>query len=196
MGNWLRVRDRLRALTTHRTVEVPVSKIEFGLNRCARNIRDLVQDAEILLRREYPTRESHAHATALAIFAYEELAKFSKLKKARQSAAKVKQSEKVTVKIDRRLFRDHHYKQKIAKKLLPKNARTLFPENFIRDHLLPDSDKTERIDVSPRQRTVCLFLDWDERSGDWSLGIPVNADLVSKFIQAIRAALVKLESNP
>lgn len=173
-----------------RTLRIPVSKLEFGLNCCARNIRDLALDAETLLGREYPTRESHAHAIALAIFALEELAKYSEIKKAKQTATGD------TVEIDERLFRSHDYKQKIAQELVPEDARVLFAENFVREHLLPDSDKTERIDVSPRQRTVCLFLDWNKKLAEWSLGIPVDTTLVSKLIKAIRDALVKLESNP
>jgi hypothetical protein len=94
--------------------EIPTNKIDDGLRLCDRNIRQFVKDVRILKK-----ESSDYHAIALAIFAFEELAKYSELKKAKESATQS------TVKIDKRLLGGpgaHSYKQNIARKLIPSEA--------------------------------------------------------------------------
>ena len=94
-------------------IEIPVSQIDIGLGLCAKNTRRFVEDVDILLE-----NSSILHATALAIFAAEELVEYSELRKAKISATDP------NGKVDGRLFWNHPYKQELAKDLLPKKTRS------------------------------------------------------------------------
>lgn len=61
--------------------EIPLGKIDNGLLLIKRNIQKLAQDTKTLL-----DEGSDHHAIVLAIFAFEELAKYSELKKCKESA--------------------------------------------------------------------------------------------------------------
>jgi AbiV family abortive infection protein len=166
------------------TLKILVNKIDEGLRLIAGNIRRFVRDIDALLG----SGRSDWHAIALAIFAFEELGKYHKLKEAKQAA------EGDIVTIDEALFTDHNYKQEIAKGLLPRDALTILPRIVVPNvdgttHVL-----THSVKVSPLLRLDCLFVDW--KNDDWNLGSPENPDHVRKFIQAIVDALVRMEKIP
>lgn len=152
---------------------------------CARNIRRFINDIRILLN-----DTSDWHAIAFAVFAFEELAKYSELKKAKESGTEG------VVMVDERLFgigkNPHWYKQDIASRLIPQEAMTLIPAGF--DPAYFDSGfQTESVEVSPRLRLDCVFVDW--RDGQWVHGSPVIPDRIRGFANAILDVLNKLESS-
>jgi AbiV family abortive infection protein len=163
--------------------EIPADKIGDGLRLCDRNIRQFAKDVRILLK-----ESSDYHAIALAIFAFEELAKYSELRKAKESATQG------TVKIDKRLLGGpgaHRYKQDIARKLIPPEAMIVMPAAFDPAHFDSKHFMTEDVKVSPTLRLDCVFVNWKEEEGRWDLGCPVLPDQIRKFTDAILDELEK-----
>jgi len=163
--------------------EIPTNKIDDGLRLCDRNIRQFVKDAHILMK-----ESSDYHAIAFAIFAFEELAKYSELKKAKESATQS------TVKIDKRLLggrEAHRYKQNIARKLIPPEAMIVMPAGFDPAGFDSKGFTTEDVEISPPLRLDCLFVNWKEEEGTWDLGCPVLPDQIKKFTDAILNELEK-----
>ena len=161
---------------------IPLARLSEGLRLCAQNIRDLVVDAEIILSRGHGY-----HAVALAIFAFEELGKYSELKTLGEESRKRNESN-VTVKDD--LFRRHDHKQNIAKKLIPDDAMTILPAAFDARVFDPKAFQTEVVSVEPQLRLECVFVDWVE--GEWQFGTPHDTEHIRKFLHAIMDALNKL----
>jgi AbiV family abortive infection protein len=161
---------------------IPLSRLAEGLRLCAQNVRDFVVDAERLLS------EGHGyHAVALAIFAFEELGKYSELKKLGEETIKTGASS-LTVKDD--LFRSHEYKQKIAKQLIPVDAIILLPAYFSDKYFDPEYFGAKEVSVEPHLRLDCVFVDWLD--GDWRYGTPHDTERLKKFLNAIIIALNKL----
>jgi AbiV family abortive infection protein len=163
-------------------IEIPVSQIDIGLGLCAVNIRRFVEDVNILLE-----NSSILHATALAIFAVEELAKYSELKKAKISATGP------NAQVEKRLFYLHEYKQELAKEFLPKDALILSPAVF--DAGVFDSKvfQTEGVGVSDATRLECIFVDW--KDGHWIYGASVQISRLRQLTQYVLDTLTKLESS-
>jgi len=162
-------------------IEIPAKKLDEGLRLCAQNIRSFIKDSHLLLK-----GSSGWHAVALVIFAAEELAKYSELKKAMESASVD------VVKIDERLFLSHHYKQEIARKLIPRDTMVILPKDLVLS-FLPGAIQTEQVEVSPRLRTECMFLDW--KDGEWNLGAPLETSRIRRLADAIMTALNRLEAE-
>ncbi len=148
-----------------------------------RNIKGLIGDACILLEKG----GSDWNSAALLTFAFEELAKYHELKKAEKSATTD------TVEVDRRLFCSHGYKQEIAKGLVPEGTSIFTPRNFLHERH-PDFCQTEPVEVSPSQRRVFLFVDWDEKQNQWIWGAPVQRGYFMRLVEAIQNALEKEKS--
>jgi len=163
-------------------VEIPVSQLGIGLGLCAKNIRRFVEDADILLE-----NSSILHATALAIFASEELAKYSELKQAKKLATGT------TASVDARLFWNHSYKQKLAGELIPKDALVLSPALFGAEFLDSRLFQTEDIEASHTLRLDCVFVNWKETG--WVYGSTVQTGRLKQFTQNILDVLGKLESG-
>jgi len=170
-------------LWRNRTVKIPKCKLKDGLTHCERNIKDLIGDAYTLLEKG----GSDWRAAALLIFAFEELAKYHELKKAERSATSD------TVEVKSLLFTNHRYKHGIAKDLVPKGTTIFTPRDFLHKHH-PDFCPTEPVEVSPSQRTMFLFVDWDEKQKQWTWGAPVLRDEFMIFTKAIQDALEKEKS--
>jgi AbiV family abortive infection protein len=166
----------------NKTVEIPVSKIGEGLRLCANNIRRFINDVRILLK-----EPSEWHAIASVIFAFEELAKYSELKKAKNCASQ----DVVTV--DKRLFYSHKYKQKIAERLIPQGTMILSDAYFDPNYFDSQFFQTESVEASPRLRLDCVFVNW--RDGHWVHGTPVIPQRIETFTEAILEALNQLESG-
>ncbi len=158
---------------------IPVSRLQEGLKLCAQNVRDFVIDAEQVLLKGHGY-----HAVALAIFAFEELGKYSELKRLGEDANKTSAAN-LTVRDD--LFRSHDYKQNVAKQLIDRDAMILLPAYF--DSAYFD---TEEVAVEPNLRLECVFVDWLEK--DWRYGTPHDTERLRKFLNAIMEALSKLET--
>jgi AbiV family abortive infection protein len=163
-------------------VEIPVNQLDRGLGLCAENIRRFIEDVDLLLE-----HSSTLHATALAIFASEELAKYSELRKAKQSATGQ------TASVDARLFRSHQHKQELARALIPKDALILSPAAFDAEAFDSRDFQTEDVEVSPALRLDCVFVDWQD--GEWAYGSTVEVDRLKQFTQAILGVLKALESG-
>ncbi|MGD0422486.1 MAG: AbiV family abortive infection protein [Candidatus Bathyarchaeia archaeon] len=161
---------------------IPLTRLPEGLRLCAQNIRDFVVDAEQLLSKGHDY-----HAVALAIFAFEELGKYSELKKLGEEATKTGTTN-VTVKDD--LFRLHDYKQNIAKQLLPVDTMILIPAYFSDIYFSPKYFRTKAVKVEPSLRLECVFVDWI--NDDWRYGTPHDTERLKKFLGAIIDALNKL----
>jgi len=163
-------------------MRIPTSMLDEGLRLCANNIRRFVLDNYLLMR-----DASDWHALASAIFAFEELAKYSELKLAKESATCAE------VEIDTRLFRDHKYKQDIATKLLPPNAVELFPPHFDRKFFSSIYFDTEGTAVSPELRLDAVFVNW--KDGQWVHGSPFLPERMKNFIDGILNCLNRLETE-
>ena len=163
--------------------EIPVSQIDIGLGLCAKNIRRFVEDVDILL-----DNSSILHATALAIFACEELAKYSELKRARTS------TDGPVISVDSRLFSNHPYKQKLAGELLPKDALVLSPAAFDAASFDSRCFQTEDVGVSPMLRLDCVFVDWKDNG--WVFGSTIQINRLKQFAQSILEVLNELECSP
>jgi AbiV family abortive infection protein len=164
-------------------LEIPRNKIDDGLKRIARNIRSFSKDVDLLLK-----SRSDWHAIALAIFALEELGKYNALQEAKRTATGT-----ASVKINKKLFVNHAYKQAIAKGLLPDKTWTLLPRVVLLDP--EDSSKhvlSHSVKVSPQLRLDCLFVDW--KDGNWNFGFPESREHVRDFVHAIEDALWVLET--
>jgi AbiV family abortive infection protein len=159
---------------------IPVNKLNEGLRVCANNIRRFLLDIERLVQ-----DVSDWHAVALAIFAFEELAKYSELKRAKEAATSS------IVRVDRRLFWSHKYKQEIARKLVPLDAVELFPAGFNRQAFNSTFWNMETISVSPSLRLDCVFVNWE--NGEWTHGSPILPERLKSFCKAILDALNHLE---
>lgn len=163
--------------------EIPISTIDDGLRLCDRNIRQFAKDVRVLLR-----ESSDYHAIAMAIFAFEELAKYSELRKAKESGTEN------SVKVDKRLLggpEAHIYKQKIASKLIPPEAMIVMPAGFDPAYFDSKYFMTVDVRVSPPLRLDCLFVNWKEEERTWDLGCPVIPDQIMKFTDAILNELEK-----
>jgi len=161
---------------------IPLTRLPEGLRLCAQNIRDFVVDAENLLSKGHGY-----HAVALAIFAFEELGKYSELKRLGEQSSKMGTSN-VTVKDD--LFSKHDYKQKIAKQLLPAETTILIPAYFSETYFSPKYFGTKEVRVEPNLRPECDFVDWV--GDDWRHGTPHDTERLKKFLDAVMNALNKL----
>jgi len=70
-----------------------------------------------------------------------------------------------------------------AKGLVPKGTTIFTPKDHVRKYL-PDSCPTEPVEVSPSQRTMFLFMDWNGKESTW--GAPVFQESFEKFIKEIQ----------
>ena len=161
---------------------IPLTRLQEGLKLCAQNIRDFVVDARQILLKGHGY-----HAVALAIFAFEELGKYSELKRLGEESSKTGTSN-VTVKDA--LFRSHDCKQEIAKKLLPADAMSLIPAYFSDIYFSPKYFGTEEVRVESNLRLECVFVDWLD--GDWRYGTPHDTERLKKFLDAVMDELNKL----
>mgnify|MGYP001055837129 CR=1 FL=1 len=162
---------------------ISVSKLQEGMNLCARNIKSYLQDVQLLLDPNNPRDFSEWHAVMLAIFAFEELAKYNELNKAKEKAA-INKVDKVEM--DDRLFWSHKYKQELARKLIDKESIRLIDKAS----LLPDF-RGETVEISHRLRLDCAFVDW--RDGQWIHGTPLIPNNLREFKESIAQALLSLE---
>jgi AbiV family abortive infection protein len=161
---------------------IPLTRLPEGLRLCAQNIRDFIVDAENLLSKGHGY-----HAVALAIFAFEELGKYSELKRLGEQSSKMGASN-VTVKDG--LFRSHDHKQKIAQQLLPAETMILIRAYFSDVYFSPKYFGTEEVRVEPNLRLECVFVDW--LGDDWRYGTPHDTERLKKFLDAVMNALNKL----
>ena len=161
---------------------IPLTRLPEGLRLCAQNIRDFVVDAEHLLSKGHGY-----HAVALAIFAFEELGKYSELKRLGEQSSKMGASN-VTVKDD--IFRSHDHKQKEAKQLLLAETMILIPAYFSDTYFGPPYFGTKEVRVDPNLRLECVFVDW--LGDDWRYGTPHDTERLKKFLDAVVNALNKL----
>jgi AbiV family abortive infection protein len=158
---------------------IPVAKLSEGLRLCARNIRDFVTEAELIL-----TKGHGWHAIALAIFAFEELGKYAELRRIKESV----KSGQDNVNVKDALFRSHDYKQNFARKLIPKDAMILLPACFDDACFDPKVFQTENETVDrPNLRSECTFVDWIDN--DWRHGAPHDTEQLKKFLNAVMDAL-------
>jgi AbiV family abortive infection protein len=166
---------------------IPIARLPEGLRLCAQNIRDFVADAQLLLSKGHGL-----HAIALAIFAFEELGKYSELH--RLAAEAIKKGENNVIVKDA-LFRSHDYKQDIAKRLVPSDSMILLPTYFDHKYFDPEFFQTEDVTVgtNPKLRTECVFVDWVE--ADWRFGTPHDTERLKKFLNSIMDELNKLDSK-
>jgi AbiV family abortive infection protein len=174
------------------STEIPVTQLDTGLKICAANIRQFVKDVDILLE-----NSSIFHATTLAIFAVEELAKYSELERVKRLA------NGPTVQVDDRLFRSHPYKQGLAKKLISNEAWILAPavfepayfdsKYFDSRYFATGSSKPE-VTVSPTLRLDCSFVNW--KDGGWVYGSGIQMDRLKQFAENILDVLAEFESSP
>jgi AbiV family abortive infection protein len=163
-------------------IKIPVAQVDTGLRLCAQNIRRFIEDTSALLE-----RSSLIHATALAIFAVEELAKYSELKKAKMLTTGS------NLRVDSRLFKRHEYKQKLAKSLLPKDALILSPAYFAAKYFDPKYFQTEDVEVSDALRLDCIFVNW--KDGKWVYGSNAESNRLKRLAQNVLDTLTKLESS-
>jgi len=165
---------------------IPVIKLPEGLRLCAQNVRDFVNEAHLILSKGHGW-----HAIALAIFAFEELGKYSELKRLGGEAQENGLKE---VKVKDELFRSYDTKQNIAKQLVPKQARTLLQGAFGSRNFDSRAFQTETVSVEPNLRLECVFVDW--LGDDWRLGAPHDTTRITMFLNPIVEALNKLEKLP
>ena len=177
----MRVNQRTVKLV-HPDRVIPLGRLEEGLDLCAQNVRDFVLDAKNLLSNGHGY-----HAVALAIFAFEELGKYSELKRLGEESAKIGAS---SLKVKDDLFRLHNYKQDIAKQLVPADTMILIPRYFSDTYFSPKYFGTKEVMVEPNLRLECVFVDW--LNGDWRYGTPHEPERLKKFLNAIIDALNKL----
>ena len=167
--------------------EIPVQKLDEGLKQCAKNIRQFKKDVEVLLK-----SASNWHAIALAIFACEELGKYRALLEAKKIASGG------IGKVDKLIFgfggrRSHEYKMQLAQERLPAEALTLIPRYVISS--AHDPITIDKVEASAQIRLTCLFLDWNPKTKDWDFGTPMNPDHLTGLVDAVIAALNKLETS-
>lgn len=155
-----------------------MDRLQEGMRLCARNIRSYLQGVQLLLEHSHDLGDWHA--VILAIFAFEELAKFAQLKEAKEKATTDK------VEIDDRLFRDHEYKQELARKLIDEESRKLIDEAS-----LPPAFRGETVEISPLLRLDCAFVDW--KDDQWIHGAPLIPNNLRRFKESIAQALCSLE---
>jgi len=165
--------------------EIPVQKLDEGLKLCAKNIRRFKKDVEVLLK-----SASDWHAIALAIFACEELGKYRALLEAKKTASGG------TGQVNKLIFgfggrRSHEHKMQLAQKLLPAQALTLIPRYVISS--THDPIIIDKVEVSAPVRLACLFVDWNPETRDWDFGTPISRDHLIGLVDAVIAALNKLE---
>jgi len=161
---------------------IPLTRLPEGLRLLAQNIRDFVVDARQLLSKGHGY-----HAVALAIFAFEELGKYSELKRLGEESSRMGNSN-ITVKDS--LFRSHDCKQEIAKQLLPPDTMILIPAYFSDRYFSSKYFETEEVRVQPNLRLECVFVDWLD--DDWRYGTPHDTERLKKFLDAVMDALNKL----
>jgi AbiV family abortive infection protein len=168
--------------------EIPVQELNEGLRQCAKNIRRFKLDVQVLLK-----SRSDWHAIALAIFACEELGKYQALLQAKKNA------KGDTVRVSKLLFglggghRSHEYKMALAQQVPPPEARTLVPR-----YILSPSNRPiiiEKVEASAAMRLACLFVDWNAVTKEWFFGTPISPAYLKDFVDAIVAALYKLETH-
>ncbi len=167
--------------------EIPVQALTVGLRECAKNIRRFRKDIEILLK-----SSSYWHAIALAIFACEELGKYRALLEAKKTATGD------TARVDKIIFGfrgrlSHEHKMRLAQEILPAEALTLVPRYVISPAHHPII--VEKVEASADMRLACLFLDWDQKTKEWTFGTPVSSDHVRRFAEAIIETLYNLETH-
>ena len=161
---------------------IPLTRLSEGLRLLAQNIRDFVVDARQLLSKGHGY-----HAVALAIFAFEELGKYSELKRLGEESSRMGNSN-ITVKDA--LFRSHDCKQEIARQLLPVDRMILVPPLFSSMYFDPKFFATEEVRVKPNLRLECVFVDWID--DDWRHGTPHDTERLKRFLDAVMDALNKL----
>jgi len=162
---------------------IPTDRLQEGMNLFARNIRGYLQDVQLLLDPKKPHDCSEWHAVMLAIFAFEELAKFAQLKEAKEKAATNKADK---VEMDDRLFRKHEYKQELGRKLIDKE-----PLKLIDMTSLPPPFEGETVTITHSLRLHCAFVDWE--NDQWIFGTPLIPNNIRKFCDAIAMKLHSLE---
>jgi hypothetical protein len=178
-----------RPLTERNSVSIPVSKLSEGIAFCGLNISMFLFEIDKLMTPPVAYLNG-GHAAAFAVYALEELAKYSEMVSAQNSA------KGETVQFDKRLFGSgrgsHQYKLEIAMDLLPKEAFEIFsninPSVYDRDVYTPDE-----FIVSGALRLASIYV--DRRDGWWLYFPPVVAGRLLKLRQEIEKALKNLSEQ-
>jgi AbiV family abortive infection protein len=169
-------------------IAIPLDQADEGLKLIAANIHMFIQDHYALMQ-----QASNWHAMALAIFALEELVKYSELKHMKQEALR---RGVTSIEVDERLFgrcrKSHEYKLKLAKDqaLIPADAWVINSAKFDSAYFGSAYFDTEDVVITAALRVSNLYVDWEER---WQIGTDSFEPLRLKhFADSILLAFEKM----
>lgn len=156
------------------SVQIPLHKVDFGINLILSNVHAFIEDARLLLN-----HSRIAHVIGLLEFAIQELGKAELIRRQFHSEMELREKKIESgevmhprcVRING--FYSHDKKHKAGIKLLPKNVRKI--EKWIFEPLAEGGFASEDVKISESERRADLYVDW--RNEDWVLPSPtMNKD--------------------
>jgi AbiV family abortive infection protein len=172
--------------------EIPIEQIDSGLDRCAANVRRLMDDYHALMK-----NGSQSHAAAMSVFALEELVKYHVLKEERKSALA---AGKPKVHVDERIFgkgrKPHQHKLALARQeqLIPDDAWVIHEGYFDSAYFSSRFFDTETV-ISATLRTESIFVDWDRENSCWVNPPSADIEKLEHFSESVLRALSRIQSD-
>ncbi|MCJ7632065.1 AbiV family abortive infection protein [Candidatus Bathyarchaeota archaeon] len=175
------------AILRHEDLIIPRAKIPEGIDRCKKNIADLLEDARLIMETErLGEAERLGHAYISVQFALEELGKIlvlrDKLKKDLND-----DPLKFLKKGHHDGFYDHWTKTNEARDFIGHDFDKIYDEGIIQPGIAVKGLFQEDTFVDPDTRLECAFVDW--YADDWKLGRDIKKDLLVKLICRIEEKL-------
>jgi AbiV family abortive infection protein len=157
---------------------IPRKKLPEGIKLCKDEIMNYLADAKLLLK-----NSSIHHASIMVQFACEELGKANKLKK------KFEESKpNDMVEVEKRLFRNHIYKQEECWKLIGKELQLIFKGGFNRDAFTRRAALINEL-MDHKTRLDASFVNWNKYEQDWEVIPRIEKKKLQKIIEAIEEKL-------
>ena len=160
--------------------KIPREKMFEGILSSKEKALQFLQDAELLVQ-----NESVVHSIIPVQYGIEEFGRASALKE------KLDEGSMDEYSVEKRLFKDHTYKEEKAWSHLPSHLKTIYEGTFtprVFDTRVFDTGET----ISSQTRIDATFIDWDDKRGEWKIGIRASGDRVLELIKGLRAEILKL----
>lgn len=160
------------------TVKISLSKIEEGIKLALEKCDEHLASAEILA-----SRGALGSAVVSLEFAIEEFGR---------AIALIEKYKAGSEDVERKLFIDHDYKYNKAWTVLPTSLKTIYEGSFdpaVFDPKIFDAGKET---ISPRTRLDATYVNYDEKTREWKVGVRADRDKIQKIIDEMNKSKATL----
>jgi len=160
------------------SIKIPLSKIEEGIKLALQKCDEHLASAEILA-----SKSALSNAVVSLEFGIEEFGR---------AVALIEKHKAVSEDIETKLFTDHDYKYNKAWTVLPSGLKTIYEGSFDPAVFDPNVFHTGKETISPRTRLDATYVNYDEKTREWKVGIRADKDKIQEIINEIKQSKATL----